>query len=110
MAVGSVSRADIENCPRWHETFKRLRKDRRYYEVAEDTILQGFSYGYFVLRDEVAEVRAIQPFFINDQDLLAGTGSVIKELAELVPQGLAAVYAYAELDGRMRCGRGAFGC
>src|SRR5262249_53028967 len=52
-------------------------KDRRYYEVVEDTIHQGFDYRYFVIRDACGEIRAVQPFFILDQDLLAGTNGAI---------------------------------
>lgn len=72
--VEAVSRADIEGCPRWSRAFANERKDRRYYEIVEDTVHQGFDHRYFVLKDESGEVRAVQPFFINDQDLLAGTG------------------------------------
>jgi hypothetical protein len=46
----------------------------------EDTIDQGFDYQYFALKDEGGEIRAVQPFFINDQDLLAGTGPKIRNL------------------------------
>ena len=70
--VATATRAEIEADPRWAGALAGERKDRRYYEIVEDTILQGFDYRYFVLRDEAGEVRAIQPFFINDQDLLAG--------------------------------------
>ncbi len=69
--VEIASRSEIEASSRWPLTLRGERKDRRYYEIVEDTIHQGFDYRYFALRDEAGEIRAIQPFFINDQDLIA---------------------------------------
>ncbi len=77
------SRAQIEDHPAWARAFSGLRKDRRYYELVEDTI-QGFDYRYFVLSDSTGAVRAIQPFFILDQDLLAGSGARITKAAALI--------------------------
>jgi hypothetical protein len=68
-------RAQIEGSAAWARALAGQRKDRRYYELVEDTIHQGFEYRYFILSDAAGEVRAIQPFFIADQDLLAGMGS-----------------------------------
>ena len=62
----------------------RSRKDRRYYELVEDTIDQGFDYRYFGLRDALGQVRAIQPFFINDQDLVEGSGEKVRRAVDLV--------------------------
>src|SRR5215472_13921939 len=68
--VEILSRTGIARCPHWASAFARERKDHRYYEIVEDTIDQGFEYGYFALKDGCGEIRAIQPFFVNDQDLL----------------------------------------
>lgn len=75
------SRAQIERCPRWLGAFAAERKDRRYYEILEDTLRQGFLYRYFVIRDESGEVAAVQPFFVLDQDLLAGSSGAINKFA-----------------------------
>ncbi len=75
-----ISRAELECCPHWPAAFADDRKDRRYYEIVEDTIDQGFDYGYFALKNDAGEVSAIQPFFINDQDLLAGTSPRIMKM------------------------------
>jgi hypothetical protein len=72
--VEVVSRAELAQCRRWRSAFADTRKHYRYYELVEDTIRQGFDYYYFVIKDAVGEARAVQPFFILDQDLLAGTG------------------------------------
>ena len=48
----------------------------------EDTIRQGFDYQYFAIKNSDGEVRAIQPFFILEQDLLAGINSRIRAMAD----------------------------
>jgi hypothetical protein len=72
--VEVVSRQDLAHRRHWRSAFAGTRKHHRYYELVEDTIRQGFDYRYFVIADALGEVKAIQPFFIVDQDLLAGNG------------------------------------
>jgi hypothetical protein len=79
-----MSRADLALCSHWQRAFAGKRKDRRYYELVEDTIRQGFDYRYFAIEDEHGEVIAIQPFFLLDQDLVAGVSAKIKLLVESV--------------------------
>jgi hypothetical protein len=67
-----LSREDLSHYPQWAEAFGSKRKDRRYYELVEDTINPEFKYGYFGLRDGEGSVSAFQPFFIVDQDILLG--------------------------------------
>jgi hypothetical protein len=83
-AVELVSRAELANCPQWKQAFGHQRKDHRYYEIVEDTIQQGFDFRYFVVKDGSGAVRAIQPCFILDQDLLQGAGPQVGMFAELV--------------------------
>lgn len=76
LAGGSVqvaSRSEASKCPHWANTFVTQAKDIRYYELVENTIHEAFDYQYFILRDPSGEVCGIQPFFILDLDLLAGT-------------------------------------
>jgi hypothetical protein len=85
--IGSVAistRDEVARLPHWQQAFAHERRDHRFYELVEDTIHQGFDYRYFVIRDDVGEVRAIQPFFILDQDLCAGAGRGVKTLVSLV--------------------------
>jgi len=82
--VEILSRTGVGRCPQWLSAFAQERKDHRYYEIVEDTIDQGFEYGYFALKDGCGEIRAVQPFFVNDQDLLTGTSSKIRKLAAAV--------------------------
>ena len=70
--VNVVSRCQLQNCSHWQRAFALQHKDRRYYEIVEDTIHPEFDYRYFAIRNCQGEVHAIQPFFILDQDILAG--------------------------------------
>jgi GNAT acetyltransferase-like protein len=72
VSVTVLSRAELAHCPRWPHTFAAQRKDRRYYELVEDTIRQEFDFRYFAIKDADGEVLAVQPFFLLDQDLAAG--------------------------------------
>lgn len=83
-SVSVVSRAELAELDGWAPAFAHHYKDHRYYEIVEDTLHPEFSYRYFVLRDEAGHVRAIQPFFVLDQDLLAGAGGMIKSTVEWV--------------------------
>jgi hypothetical protein len=82
--VEIFARNEVERCPRWQVSFARHRKDRRYYELVEDTIDQGFVYRYFALTGPDGKVSAIQPFFINDQDILDGASDSLRKLAGAV--------------------------
>src|SRR5215470_19193455 len=66
-----ASRAEISRLPQWQSAFAQERKDHRYYELLEDTLKDGFTYGYLIVENDRI-VRAIQPYFLVDQDLLAG--------------------------------------
>lgn len=72
-AVHVATRQQLGQVPAWQQAFGRQRKDRRYYEIVEDTIQQDFDYRYFVLEDLQGRVRAVQPFFLLRQDLLQGS-------------------------------------
>src|ERR1700730_16562921 len=69
-----VGRDDLVKFPCWRTAFANERKDHRYYELIEDTLHPEFEYRYFILRDAGGGVRAVDPFFVLDQDLLVGIG------------------------------------
>ena len=83
-SVYVASRQQLEQVPAWSRAFARHRKDRRYYEIVEDTIRQGFDYRYFVLEDKTGCVRGVQPFFILRQDLLQGSGPKLSGAANRI--------------------------
>ena len=60
-----ATREEIASLPRWQGAFAGERKDRRFYELIEDT-LGGFDYGYLVAGSG-ADVMAVQPYFIIDR-------------------------------------------
>lgn len=82
--VAVLSRVDLARCRRWKNAFAGKRKDRRYYELIEETIQQGFDYLYLAIKDKDGEICAVQPFFLLDQDFIAGTGPKIKALARAI--------------------------
>jgi hypothetical protein len=82
--VAVFTRQQLMRSPYWQHAFAGERKDHRYFELVEDTIHSEFDYRYFVIQDETGEVRAVQPFFILDQDMLAGSSRWIKSSAAFV--------------------------
>ena len=52
-------------------------KDRRYYELIEDTINPEFKYGYFGLRDERGSMSAFQPFSSSIRTSFSRTASQV---------------------------------
>jgi hypothetical protein len=70
--VDIISREELQNCQRWRCAFAAQHKDRRYYEIVEDTLHPEFKYRYFIITTPAGDTAAIQPFFILDQDILAG--------------------------------------
>jgi hypothetical protein len=75
-----ASRNEISGVSHWRTAFAQERKDYRFYELLEDT-LKDFKYGYLIIEDN-RTVCAIQPYFLIDQDLLAGlSGRVRKFIA-----------------------------
>lgn len=71
ISIAVVSRAELAGCAAWQSTFTDERKDHRYYEILDDTV-GNFEYRYFAFIDADGVVRAVQPFFLVDQDILEG--------------------------------------
>jgi len=83
-SVSIVERRSLAGLPVWSTAFAHLRKDHRYYEIVEDTVCPEFRYRYFALTDRFGCVMAVQPFFVLDQDLVAGSGRRLKGLVDRV--------------------------
>jgi hypothetical protein len=86
-AYGSVtvaSLAEIAEMGAWATAFAGQYKDRRYYEIVEETLHPEFQYRYFVLRDPSGQPKAIQPFFVLDQDILAGANDKMRRIVDRV--------------------------
>lgn len=74
-SISVVSRAELSGCASWISTFVKQRKDYRYYEILDDSLVGKFEHRYFAIVDNKGNVRAIQPFFLVDQDILEGLGA-----------------------------------
>ena len=81
--VHVISRHQLQNCRHWQHAFASQHKDHRYYEIVDDTLHSEFDYLYFAFRDLWGEVRAVQPFFILDQDILAGARLYVGRLIDV---------------------------
>jgi hypothetical protein len=81
-----ASRRQLEGCAQWKQAHNGQRKDHRYHEIVEETIQQGFDYRYFVLEDLTGEIKAIQPFFLLRQDLIAGAGAKVQKAINAIRQ------------------------
>lgn len=80
--VSVISRHQLRNCRQWQRAFASQHKDHRYYEIVEDTLHPEFDYWYFAVRSHDGEIKAIQPFFIVDQDILAGVPPYVRRLTD----------------------------
>jgi len=78
-----ATRDEIDASTHWRTAFAGERKDYRYYELIEDTLKGEFNYGYLAIESDGA-IRAVQPYIVVDQDLLAGTGRAAQRLVSAV--------------------------
>jgi hypothetical protein len=85
-----LARNDLQHHQGWQVAFANERKDHRYYELVEDTLHPEFNYRYFVIKDAIGQVCAVQPAFSLDQDLLVGVsprfGTVIDAIRRIWPR------------------------
>ena len=79
-----VSREELRECPEWEQAFRARCKDHRYYEIIDRTLEDGFEHHYLVLQDESGKVRAIQPLFFLQQNLVEGVPVVVRSIVDLV--------------------------
>ena len=84
LRVTVLTREEVMHSRHWARAFGGERKDHRYYELVEDTIHPEFEYRYFAIQDENGEIRAIQPFFLLCQDMLAGTSHWMQRSADVI--------------------------
>lgn len=83
-SIDIITRSQLQASRHWHQAFAHTRKDHRYYEVVQDTIMPDFDFRYFVLRDGAGHIRAVQPFFLLDQDLLEGASRVLRSGSTII--------------------------
>jgi hypothetical protein len=76
--VDVVTREQVRKCRHWQSAFADRRKDRRYYEIVEDTIMPEFEFRYFAIRDAAGVIASVEPFFLLHQDLLEGCPAFVR--------------------------------
>ena len=79
-----VSREQLRNWPAWEQAFGARCKDHRYYEIIDETLADGFEHHYLILEDESGNVRAIQPLFFLQQNLVEGVPGAVRSIVDLV--------------------------
>jgi predicted N-acyltransferase len=67
-----LSLADLQNITEWRSAFTGKCKDHRFYEIVEQTLDAKFEHRYLLLEDKAGQVRAIQPLFFVQQNLVEG--------------------------------------
>ena len=82
--VRVISRDELRTCQHWQHAFASQHKDHRYYDLITDTIHPEFKYLYFELKDLRGKIRAVQPFFILDQDILVGVRPYLGHLIDII--------------------------
>lgn len=89
-AVGQSLRAfvamskDIRLSPLWQKAFAGCRKDRRYYDIVEDTMHPEITHRYLMITDQNGRAGTVQPFFITSIDLTEGLGAGPKSWVDCV--------------------------
>lgn len=79
-----LTRAQLQDCAEWQQTFRDEYKDHRYYELIEQTLDNDFDFRYAVLEDSSGKVRAIQPLFFVRQNLVEGIPGRLRAVVDLV--------------------------
>jgi predicted N-acyltransferase len=67
-----LSLADVRKLEEWQHAFEGKCKDHRFYEIVAETLDSKFEHHYLVLEDHTGKVRAIQPVFFVQQNLVEG--------------------------------------
>ena len=71
-AARVLSLEDLQDFEEWKRAFTGKCKDHRFYEMVEQTLDPKFEHRYLLLEDREGNVRAIQPLFFVEQNLLDG--------------------------------------
>ena len=76
--------SDMRQLEAWTRAFEGQVKDRRYYELIEETLANDFEFRYAVLADSAGNIRAIQSLFFVRQNLIEGVRGVFRSIVDLV--------------------------
>jgi predicted N-acyltransferase len=79
--VRVVGREALADHPAWRRCLVDQRKDWRFYEVLEETLDHDHDYRYAVVEAADGQVLCVQPRYVLDQDMLEGSGAVVRRAA-----------------------------
>jgi predicted N-acyltransferase len=79
-----LTRSELDACAAWRGVFDQVCKDHRYYEIVDETLQDGFEHHYLALEDEEGTVRAVQPLFFLQQNIIEGVTGPIRTLVDRV--------------------------
>ena len=79
-----VASSELRNCDAWERAFHNKCKDRRYYEIVEETLRDGFEHRYLLLEDSSGKARAVQPVFFVRQNLIEGMPGKVSSFVDRV--------------------------
>jgi predicted N-acyltransferase len=83
-AANVVTLAELQNCDAWQHAFRNKCKDHRYYEIVDETLEGNFEHHYLVLEDDSGNVRAVQPVFFVQQNLVEGVRGKIRSVVDFI--------------------------
>jgi predicted N-acyltransferase len=78
-----LSRADLAETEGWPEAFAAEAKDHRFYEIVADTLGPNFDHRYLLLEDRTGKVRAIQPVFFLQQNVVEGIPALARAVGKV---------------------------
>ena len=79
-----ISTGELRNCEAWLSAFRDKVKDRRYYEIVEETVAGDFEHYYLLLKNGSARARGIQPLFFVRQNLVEGVPGKVSTMVDLI--------------------------
>jgi hypothetical protein len=66
----------------WEAGLRGAANDHRYYELTHDALQGQFSHYYLLLKDSTDATRAVQPFFLVNQDVVVGMPGLVTRMVE----------------------------
>lgn len=81
--VGNSTLQTAVTWPEWRSAFGNERKDARFYEIIDRTLDNPFEFRYLLLENADGG-RAVQPYFVLDQDVTEGAGAIIHSIVNAI--------------------------
>ena len=77
-------RDEVRASPLWQQAFAKSRKDRRYYDIVEDTMHPEITHRYLMISDSHGHAGSVQPFFVHAIDMCEGVQGKAKSWIESI--------------------------